>query len=139
MIILDTNVLSALMQREPDQRVLTWFALVPVESVWTTTITIFEIRNGLEVLVEGRRRRELTDALEDVLRHDLNDRFVSFDRSAAEAAATIAGSQRRSGRPAEIRDVQIAGIVAARKATLATRNTRHFESIGLPLVNPWSG
>jgi len=39
----------------------------------------------------------------------------------------------------EIRDVQIAGIAAARKATLATRNIRHFEGLGMALVNPWRG
>ena len=36
-----------------------------------------------------------------------------------------------------LRDVEIAGIVAARRGTLATRNTRHFIDSGLPLVNPW--
>jgi toxin FitB len=62
---------------------------------------------------------------------------VPFDRPAAEAASLVAAKQRRAGRPTEIRDVQIAGIVAARKATLATRNTKHFEEIGLMVVNPW--
>lgn len=46
--------------------------------------------------------------------------------------------RRRAGRPVEIRDVQIAGITAARKATLATRNRRHFEGLGINVVDPWS-
>ncbi|MEK7245730.1 MAG: type II toxin-antitoxin system VapC family toxin, partial [Pseudomonadota bacterium] len=61
-----------------------------------------------------------------------------FDRAAAEAAAEIAARERRSGRTIEIRDVQIAGIAAARRATLATRNVKHFEGLGLALVNPWA-
>ena len=55
--------------------------------------------------------------------------------AAAEAAAMLAARQRQIGRTTEIRDVQIAGIAAARKATLATRNTRHFEHLGIALVD----
>jgi len=67
----------------------------------------------------------------------LGGRVLSFDRGAAEAAAMLAARQRQIGRTTEIRDVQIAGIAAARKATLATRDTRHFEHIGIALVDPW--
>jgi len=63
---------------------------------------------------------------------------VPFDQSAAQAAGRMAAERRRAGRTVEIRDVQIAGIAAARKATLATGNLRHFEGLGLALVNPWS-
>jgi predicted nucleic acid-binding protein len=50
----------------------------------------------------------------------------------------MAAKLRRAGRPVEIRDTLIAGIVAARKATLATRSSKHFEGIDLSLVDPWS-
>jgi toxin FitB len=63
---------------------------------------------------------------------------LSFDRTAAETAATIAARQRQIGRPIEIRDIQIAGVAAARKAVLATHNTRHFENLGISLVVPWN-
>jgi len=63
---------------------------------------------------------------------------LPFDQMSAHTAAAIAAKQRAAGRPVEIRDVQIAGIAAARKAALATRNTRHFEDFGIPLVNPWT-
>lgn len=138
MIVLDTNVVSALMRREPDSLVVTWLDGLPPESIWTTSITIFEVRLGLEILAAGRRRRQLEDAFGMVLAEDFEDRILPFDQTAAQAAGRIAASQRRAGRPVEIRDVQIAGIVSARKATLATRNTRHFEGIGLALVDPWS-
>lgn len=59
-------------------------------------------------------------------------------RYAARAAALIAASQRQAGRPIEIRDAQIAGIAAARRATVATRNTRRFANLGITLVDPWT-
>lgn len=63
--------------------------------------------------------------------------MLPFDSPAAEAAGRLAAERRLAGRPMEIRDVQIAGIAKARKATLATRNVRHFKGCGLVLVNPW--
>ena len=138
MILLDTNVMSTLMRREHDPAVVTWLDRQPAESIWTTSVTIFEVRMGLALLAGGRRRRTLGDAFDEVLRSDLQDRVQPFDVAAATAAAGIAASQRRLGTPVDIRDVQIAGIAAARRATLATGNSRHFEDIGLTLVDPWS-
>jgi len=138
MILLDTNVLSALMQREPERRVIRWLDAQPPESVWTTTITVFEVRFGLELLASGRRRKRLEKAFERALDEDFENRVLVFDTPAAQAAARFAAQGRRAGRPVEIRDIQIAGIAAARKATLATRNTRHFTAFGLNLVDPWS-
>lgn len=138
MILLDTNVLSALMQREPDPRVVRWLDSQPPESVWTTSVTVFEVRLGLEILEDGRRRRRLEAAFAKALAEDFENRVAAFDEPAAEAAASIAAERRRAGRPVEIRDVQIAGIARARKGTLATRNLRHFEGLGLALADPWS-
>ena len=138
MILLDTNVLSALMRHEPEQTVIRWLDALPPESVWTTSITVFEVRLGLEILARGRRRRRLEEAFSKALEEDFENRVVVFDRPAAEAAGRIAAERRRAGRPVEIRDVQIAGIATARKAKLATRNLRHFEGLGLDLIDPWS-
>ena len=138
MILLDTNVLSALMRREADPQIVAWLDAQPSESIWTTAITVFEIRFGLEILTSGRRRRSLEDAFAKALEEEFEGRVLSFDRAAAQAAAAFAAEQRRTGRPVEIRDVQIAGIAAARNATLATRNRRHFEGIGIGLIDPWS-
>ena len=138
MILLDTNVLSALMQRVPDPLVVAWLDGQPAESIWTTAITVFEIRLGLAILARGRRRTSLEDAFRLMLENDLEGRVLPFDTAAADAAAGIAATLRRKGRPVDIRDIQIAGITAARKATLATRNTRHFENTGIKLLDPWS-
>jgi toxin FitB len=138
MIVLDTNVVSALMRGEPDPFVVSWLDGLPTESIWTTSVTVFEIRLGLEILAEGRRRRQLEDAFAKALEEDFEGRVLPFDQVAAQAAGRIAAERRRAGRTVEIRDIQIAGIVNIRKATLATRNTRHFEGCGLVLVDPWS-
>lgn len=137
-ILLDTNVLAALMRAADEPAVERWLDAQPAESLWTTTITIFEVRFGLTLLARGRRRTRLEAAFTAAIDDVLGGRVVSFDRMAAEAAAAIAGERQRIGRPIDIRDVQIASIAAARKATLATRNFRHFEGLGIALIDPWS-
>jgi toxin FitB len=137
MILLDTNVLSALMRTEPDVVVVDWLDTQPSESIWTTSVTLFEIRTALELLPSSRRRRHLEDAFERVLSEDLDDRVVSFDSTAANAAGSLVARRQRAGRSVEIRDAQIAGIALARKATVATGNVRHFRDLGVRLVDPW--
>jgi predicted nucleic acid-binding protein len=137
-ILLDTNVLSAMMRIADEPPVERWLDAQPIESVWTTAITVFEVRFGLNRLAQGRRRRELEAAFARAIDNVLAGRVLAFDSTAADAAAEIAVRQRSIGRPVEIRDVQIAGIAAARKAVLATRNSRHFEDIGISVTNPWT-
>jgi len=139
MIVLDTNVMSALMRRDIDSIVIAWLDDQPPESVWTTAVTVFEVCFGLEILADGRRRRQLEGAFDRLLEDDFEGRVLPFERTAAQEAASIAARRRQAGRPVEIRDAQIAGIVAARRAILATRNTRHFTDLGIALVDPWAG
>jgi len=138
MIVLDTNVLSALMRREADPAVVAWLDLQPFESVWTTAVTVFEIRFGLELLAPGRRRRQLEHAFSRVLDEDFRGRILPFDHEAAQEAASRAAERRAVGKPVDFRDMEIAGIVSARRATLATRNARHFQDLGIELVDPWA-
>jgi predicted nucleic acid-binding protein len=137
MILLDTNVLSALMRAAPDERVIAWLDSQPADSIWITSITLFETRFGLGILPAGRRRRALEAAFARVLEEDLENRVVDFDAAAAASAATLAAGRHRAGRPVDLRDTQIAGIAIARRATLATRNVRHFVDLDVPVVDPW--
>lgn len=139
MIVLDTNVLSALMQKAPEPLVVDWLDHQPAESVWITTVTLFEARLGIALLPAGRRRKALEVAFNQLLLEDLEGRVLDFDRPSAEAAATLAAERRRKGRVVDIRDTQIAGIVIARRAMLATRNVKHFSDLSVEVVNPWKG
>ena len=138
MIVLDTNVISVFMKPEADAQVASWLDTQPRESLWTTAVTVFEIRQGLEILALSRRRQSLEDAFARALDEAFVGRVLPFDESAAQAAGRIGAARRKVGRPVEVRDLQIAGIAIARKAAIATRNIRHFESLGIELINPWT-
>jgi len=137
MIILDTNVLSALMRTSPDVAVVSWLDRQPADSIWVTSITVFEARFGLALLPRGRKRLGLEAAFERVLKEDFENRVLDFDAAAAASAARLAADRKSAGRVADLRDTLIAGIAQARRATIATRNTRHFEGLDVPVVDPW--
>ena len=137
MIILDTNVLSALMRKMPETQVVAWLDRQPAESVWITSITLFEARLGLALLPSGRKRQALEAAFGRLLEEDLENRVLDFDSAAAIEAAALGARRQKSGRPVDIRDTQIAGIALARRATLATRNVRDFGDLKVPVVDPW--
>jgi predicted nucleic acid-binding protein len=101
-------------------------------------VTIFELRAGISIMPESRRRGSLQASFDRVIENLIDDRILPFDTPAAVESARLAGIRRRMGRPGELRDTMIAGIAVARRATLATRNTRHFDDLSVPVVNPWT-
>lgn len=137
MIILDTNVLSALMRQTPDPDVLTWLDRQPRTSIWTTSVTILEIQYGLQIMASGKRHTLLWQAFEAML-EKMGQRIASFDAAAASQTAELMATRHRKGRPGDLRDTMIAGIVIAHHASLATRNTSHFEDLTVPVINPWA-
>lgn len=138
MVILDTNVLSALMQDEPDRTVATWLNEQSRISIWTTSVTIMELSFGIEILPAGKKRSHLTKLFEILLAEKVGGRVAAFDRVAAQHTADLMASRYRSGRPTELRDTMIAGIAIANHATIATCNTTHFRDLSVPVINPWS-
>lgn len=136
MILLDTNVVSALMAN--DMTVVRWLDEQAQESVWLPAIVVFESEMGLALLPKGKRRTALEQAFAGLLEEDLGGRVAAFDAAASRTAAQIAARRRREGRPVDVRDTFIAGIAVSRRATLATRNRRHFDDLPTPVVDPWA-
>jgi toxin FitB len=137
MIILDTNVLSALMHPVADSTVSAWLDRQPRSSVWTTAISVFEIRFGLQIMASGEKQGGLLSRLE-LLLGKIEHRIAPFDEGAAALSAELMASRQSKGTPRDLRDTMIAGIVLDRRASLATRNIAHFSDISATVVNPWS-
>jgi len=138
MILLDTNVISELMRKNPEPKVIAWLDTQPRASVWTTSVTLLEIRSGLQILPAGERRALLMQAFETLLNEKIEGRVAAFDQAAAHEAAELMARRHKRGRPGDLRDTLIAGIAQASRATLATRNTQHFFDLTVPVVNPWA-
>ena len=136
MTILDTNVISAMMNDPPDERVVAWLDRQVLSSIWTTSVTILEIQTGLHVMPAGKKQAKLSQVFEKIL-DGIDHRVAGFDEEAARLAANLASVRQRKGRIGEIRDTMIAAIVLAHRATLATRNVTHFSDIQATVINPW--
>jgi predicted nucleic acid-binding protein len=140
-ILLDTNVLSEALRPAPEPRVIAWLdRRFPECSI--STITSFELRAGIELLDQGRRRDTLEQAVVRMIRR-FAGRVYAFDAASAEAAARLLGSARAAGLGlhqvrTKLADLQIAGIAAAYGLDLATRNVGDFQGVGLSLIDPWT-
>lgn len=139
MIILDTNVISELMRREPNPTVAATVDQLPIETVFITAVTEAELRYGVARLPEGRRRTALTTKIDELVAEDLADQVLPFDADSAVHYADIAASRERSGQPISMADAQIAAICRLHRAELATRNVKDFVDIGITVTDPWEG
>lgn len=138
MIVVDTNVLSEVMRRAPDARVLHWFESQPDGILYTTAITHAEVLFGLALLPPGARREQMEAAIATVFTQTYADRVLPFDSDAAPEYARICAIRRAAGRPIGQMDAQIAAIARARRARLATRDVTGFEGIDIRVVNPFA-
>lgn len=137
MIVVDTNVLSELVRARPDERAMAWFGSHDANDLWTTAITEAEMLMGLAVMQQGRRKADLQDAVDAVLR-GFEHRILPFDRPAAQVLPAIATARRAARLPTDHADGQIAAIARANGAAVATRNVADFAHCGITVIDPWT-
>jgi predicted nucleic acid-binding protein len=87
LILLDTNVISAVMQRRPEAAVMSWLDRQSLLDLWLPSVVVFELRHGVAILPDSRRRRSLEQGLNTLLRQLLRDR-IALARSARLATRT---------------------------------------------------
>jgi predicted nucleic acid-binding protein len=136
-IILDTNVVSELMEGKAVGPVQAWLDQTDEKSLWLTAILVFEIRGGLIKKDEGRRKRKLLAAFDALLEIDFRERILPLDYEAAMEAARIGAEREQRAQPIDVKDTLIAGIALSRNAAIATRNVRHFDDLPVEVINPW--
>ena len=137
MAVLDTNVVSELMRLSPTPAVAAWVAGRSASSLFFSAVGEAELRYGVAIMPAGRRRDRLAAEIEAMLRDDFEGRVLPFDSQAARAYAEIAAARRAAGRLVPQADCQIAAIARARGMAVATRNVRHFEEMGIEVIDPW--
>lgn len=136
-LLLDTNVLSEVTKPRPEGRVLEWLDGLDEDRTLISVVSIAEIRRGVALMDNGRKR----DALVEWLARDLPQRFerrvIPVDERVALAWGDLMGGAKRSGRGMSSMDGLIAATAIAHDLALATRNTKDFEGFGIELIDPW--
>jgi predicted nucleic acid-binding protein len=138
MIVLDTNVLSELMRRRPAARVVRWVDEQEASALAITAVTVAELLYGIARLADGARKSELAAVVDALVREDFAGRVLSFDAAAAAHYAELVAERDWNGRPVSISDGQIAAICRCHGASLATRNVRDFDRVGIRVFDPWA-
>jgi predicted nucleic acid-binding protein len=137
MILIDTNTVSEVFKQSPNRNVERWFRAQPESALFICTPVIAELHFGVRLLPEGKRKRELSRFVEDVETNYFADRVLILDIAAAQHFGEIRATRQIAGTPIMPMDALIAAIARANSMTLATRNTRDFEGLGITLVNPF--
>lgn len=137
MLVLDTNMLSAMMSAEPIRKVADWILDQPSEELFTAAVCQAEILSGISILPNGRRRAALEEAARAMFADDFHGRVLPFDTEAAAAYAEVFADRRKAGRRAGTVDLMLAAIARVRGASVVTRNVADFEGVGLTIINPW--
>lgn len=137
MILLDTNVISEPQRREPNARVIAWMDAQALETLYLSAITVAELRAGIALMPEGKRRDSLHENLEKRLLPMFANRVLPFDMACTKAYAELLAKSRAAGLAVETADAFIAAVALANGFTVATRDTRPFEAAGVSVIDPW--
>lgn len=137
MILLDTNVISEPLRVAANSKVLAWINAQIIETLYVSTISLAELRYGIAVLPEGKRRDALHNGLEDRVLPHFAGRILSFDTAASSTYATLRARARANGHTIAPADGYVAGIAAAHGLIVATRDVAPFLAVGLKIINPW--
>jgi predicted nucleic acid-binding protein len=124
-------------RKVPDAHVVAWYLRQDSESLFTTTITLAEILDGIDLLPEGGRRDQLTRFADDFFRNDLDGKIIAFDDASVVQYAKIRASKSLIGMSISSLDAQMRQIAAAAGASVATRNVDDFKHSGITVINPW--
>ena len=136
-LLLDTNVLSEVHRPVPEPKVLGWLDAIDEDRVFISIASIAELRRGIALMNDGRRRDALADWLANDLPARFAERILPIDHAVAERWGDLMGESRRSGIALSVMDGFFAATALAKDLTLVTRNTRDFSSFGVALLNPW--
>ncbi len=139
MIVLDTNVVSELARPKPSHAVIEWVDAQDSSTLVITALTAAEVRAGVALLPDGRRKREVGLRMESLLTETFAGFVLAFDIDSSAHYADIVAGRKHAGRPISTFDAQIAAVCHQHEAKLVTRNTADFADTGIQLINPWDG
>jgi toxin FitB len=135
--LLDTNVPSEFSRDRPEPRVVRWLKSQPVMALFISVVTIGEIRKGLTVMAQGRRRNELEIWFHNELLRWFRNRILPVTYDIAERWGVWEGQCQLKGTSLNTADGLIAATALEHDLTIVTRNVKHFAGFGGAIFNPW--
>jgi len=136
-ILLDTNVISEPLRREPEPGVIEWIDAQALETLYLSAITVADLRSGIALLPAGKRRTSLQESLERRVLPLFSGRVLPFDLPCTQTYSEIIAKTQKVGLAIATADGFIAATAVANGFAIATRDTSHFEAAEVAVINPW--
>jgi toxin FitB len=135
--LLDTNVISELVKPRPQANVRAWIENTDESLLYLSVLTLGEIRRGIVVLAQSRRRITLEAWLDKDLRARFADRILTVDDEVADRWGLLTAIARNKGIVLPVIDGLLAATALEHNLTLVTRDTGQIPSLGVAVFNPW--
>jgi len=137
MLLLDTNVISEPLRPSPAACVSVWLDRQPLETLYLAAMTVAELRAGVALLPDGKRRMALHAHIENQVLPLFAGRVLAFDMGCTRAYAELLARSRKAGSGIGAADACIAAVALANGLGIATRDAACFRAAGLTVINPW--
>ena len=135
--LLDTNVLSEIRRPRPHRKVVAFIAEQPLDLLYISTVTLAEIRFGIELVKDANRRNELNAWLTNKVRPLFAQRVLEVTEDVLFKWRLLVEQGRKSGHTFSQPDLFIAATALHHGLTVVSRDTRDYERAGVAVVNPW--
>lgn len=135
--LLDTCVISELVSKRPNPKVVPWIDATEEERLYLSVITIGEIQRGIAKLPDSRRKERLHRWLQEELLVRFAGRVVPITVDTMLTCGELVARLEKGGRTLPAIDSLVAAIALEGAFVLVTRNVRDFEDTGVYVVNPW--
>ena len=135
--LLDTNVISELIKKEPDRHVARWIEETEETILFLSVLTLGEVRSGIERMNPGRRRGRLESWLAVDLRLRFQNRILSISDAIAERWGALSATAAKKGRPLPVIDGLLAATALHHDLMIVTRNDDDLRGASVPALNPW--
>lgn len=135
--ILDTNVISELVARKPNIKVIAWLEKVDPDNIYLSVITLGEIKKGIEKLSASKRKNTLDSWFKEELLTRFHNRILLLDLPILLTWGELTARLEKSGTPLPAIDSLLAAAALQTEFTLVTRNTGDFQLAGISLYDPW--
>jgi len=135
--LLDTHVISELISKRPNKKVVEWLDLLDSNTIYLSVITIGEIRKGIEKLPPSKRKERVKEWLEGDLLLRFQGRILEITTEVMLIWGELTGRLEKEGRPITAIDSLVAAIALQGNYRLVTRNENDFQHTGVTIINPW--
>lgn len=135
--LLDTNVLSELRRPRPAEKVVAFVASQPLESLNVSSVTLAEIRFGIELVTDTGRRAELNDWLTHKIRPLFARRVLPVSEDIMFKWRLLVEEGRKNGHTYSQPDLIIAATAVEHGLTVVSRDTADYERARVAVLDPW--